>query len=215
MKTLRQLLWYFSPLEILILLPLALVGCGGYFGAASTRATQAAVDVVDSPKYKKELDDMAAEAAGAARDKMLDADTSAKLAAIRDNFIPPLRLQLQGVPDDLLGPHTRRLTLSLVDRSLADVNGYFAQWRETAFGQPLRDDLAQLVASAKPQIADLASTASAAAASPIKVTVDTETSKLKTDVEWAAVLFALAALVYAVESHRRAVAKLLDRLEAK
>jgi hypothetical protein len=192
-------------------------GCASTIHNAADTATQAAVDTLDSKKYKGELDDMAAEAAGAARDKMLDADTSAKLVAIRDAMLDErMRVELASMREELLGSRTRQLTLSLVDTSLSSLDAHADDLRERLTGKPLRDNwdaLADEVAKTAPAIGAAAGSAVQAQIAPLKVTVDTEASKVKTDVEWAAVLFGLAVLVYVFESHRRAVDKLYYALK--
>lgn len=197
-----------------------LAGCGGAIQGASDRATQAAVDTIDTAKDKGELDDMASSAAGAARDELLDpAKVNPELAAIRDSFLPPLQLQLDGMRDDLLGARTTALGRVVVDGWLSTLDLHADSLRETLVGAPLQQDVHQLIAQEGPFLGETAGAAAAKAAAgaigAVKVVVDTETSKVREDVEWGAVLLALGLLVYAVEAHRRALVKLLDRMEPK
>lgn len=191
---------------VLALLAACISGCAGTIHNASTTATEAAVDTLDSKKYKGELDDMAAEAAGAARDKALDADTTAKLVAIRDAMLDEkLRVEIAGLREEILGARTRELSLQLVDGSLTNVDGAIAQWRETAFGKPLRDDLDALAGEAAAKAPAIAQAGLAGAT----VTVNAEASKAEHVAIWIGVGLALL-LVLAIAlqtlTHRKLVA---------
>lgn len=197
-----------SRLAFLALLGALSIGCGGAVYNAGQRATQAAVDTLDSPKYKKELDDMAAEAAGAARDRALDADTAAKLVAIRDAMLDEkLHVEIAGLREELLGAETRRLSLQLVDGALADVDAQIAHWRETAFGQPLRDDFDALAADASGKLPGLAQ----ATMAPVQVTVASDASRVEHVAMWALAVLVAVLLTVQVVTHRKLVAAIGPR----
>lgn len=196
-----------------------LTGCAGTIHQAAQNATESAVDALDAPKYKKELDDMAAEAAGAARDELLDpAKLSPKLDAIRDNFLPPLRLQLQGVPDDLLGPHTRTQGMYVLDGWLSTLDTHADTLRERLVGQPLRDDVDALIAEAGPKLGAAAAASLQQSLAPIRVQVDAEVTSVKATALWiggaALALLALGLGIHALLTHRK-LAALSARLEAR
>lgn len=205
---------------VAVAIGILLTGCASAAHDAGAHAAEGMLDALNEPKYKQELSDASGTAGAGLRESLFDpTKITPKLDAIAAAEWPKLHLQLQGVPDDLLSPHARTLGTQFVDASLLHVNDHFATWSETAFGQPLQDKFDRFVEHARPQAVtlahDMAAAAASGAAGAIKVSVSTEESKVKADVEWAGALLALALLVYAVESHRRAVVRLLDRMEHK
>lgn len=203
---------------LLSALAVATCGCAGYIHDSSANATQASIDTIHLPDNRQKLADVGGDMASAARTKLLDPKANADdINALSAAVLPPLRLQLTGARDDLLGPDTRRLTVQLLDV----VNPYLATWRETLGGQPLRDDVHQLVEQEGPHLGAVAGAAAAQAVTQglaaARVQVNAEAQSARTwAIDMGAILFvAIGAIVFAfyeIRAHRKLLAAITSKL---
>lgn len=201
---------------LLVGLGVATCGCAGYIHDSSANATQSAIDTATSDANKKKLGDLGASAAGAARDAALDpAAVSPKMAAIRDAFLPPLQLQLAGMVEGL-----RPKAVALVDGALVPMDAHVAAWREILVGQPLRDDVHQLVEQEGPHLGAIAGKAAgdavtqALGAARVQVNAEATTARgwlIDIAAILAIAIGAIAFALFEIRAHRKLLAAIAAR----
>jgi len=216
-------------MRLLVIALLLLTGCAGSLQNAGASAATGAVDAIDTPATKKKLDDLAASAAGAARDKALDADTTkavaalvagagtqvrADLVATRDALLDrKLQAELAALREQAIGAGARAEVRQLVDETLGPATqAQAAALREQLAGAPLRADFDQLLDQAGAHLGSLADTEIARA----RAAADAEIAKyriLAFVLAGAAVVMLVGLLLAAhtARSHRLMVKALLER----
>ncbi len=217
-------------LAVHLAVALLTTGCGAVNSDVSS-ATTTAVDAATSPAAEKRYSDIAVSVVGAARDKVLDADTTRESKALVSALGSELRAQLlttrnalldktlqtevSGLRTSLLGAETKRLLRELLDEVLGPTTQLeLGTLREELVGAPLRASTDALVDEV---VARLTSKVDASVAQA-KADAATEVTKYKTvaiAVTAAAVVLlgALGVAVHLVRSHQALLRTVLDRLE--
>lgn len=206
-------------------------GCGGAVNSDVSSATTTAVDVATSPAAEKKYSDLAVSVVGAARDKMLDADTTreskalvsalggelrAQLLTTRNALLDKtLRSEVTVLRTSLLGAETKKLLRALLDEVLGPATQLeLGALREELVGAPLRASTDALV----DEVAARLTSKVDASVAQAKADAATEVTKYKTVAIAVAVaaiglLLALGVAVHMVRSHQALLRTVLDRLE--
>lgn len=204
-----------------VLLSLAVAGCGGALADSVHTASQSAVDTLTSPQDMQKWDALAASAAGAARDAMLDDETNRRLQLMISALAETLRTELVTTRDalldaqlrsevdalraELLGDGTRKLVRQMIDDALAEetTGAELDALREHLVGAALRTDVDALIDEAGPRLGKTLAASLAPAQAQLQAQADTEGAKLLHVAEGfgAAIILMVVVAVFVLRRH--------------